>query len=159
MRKFFPASFERKDYSCCSPIGLGYEPIPYCSGCQIWLAMQYNALLPDLSASRFFFSEDRCLNRCNISFAISQVEDCLELNFKYIDYQTLAHLSYSSCVCLTSVHTARAQHFLSVWVLICASTMEILYQFMPCQYHPSYWYGGKNLFSDWYNFGPQASKV
>ena len=58
------------------------------------------------------------MNRCNISFAISRVEDCLELNFKYIDYQTLAHLSYSSCVCLTSVRAARAQHFLSVRVLI-----------------------------------------
>ena len=58
------------------------------------------------------------MNRCNISFAISRVEDCLELNFKYVDYQTLAHLSYSSCVCLTSVRAARAQRFLSVRVLI-----------------------------------------
>ena len=49
-----------------------------------------------------FFSEDRCLNGCNILFAESQVEDCLELNFKYVDYQALAHLSYSSCVCWTS---------------------------------------------------------
>ena len=35
------------------------------------------------------------LNRCNVSFAKSRVEDCLELNFKYVDYQTLAHLSYT----------------------------------------------------------------
>ena len=64
------------------------------------------------------------MNRCNISFAISRVEDCLELNFKYIDYQTLAHLSYSSCVCLTSVRAARAQRFLSVRVLISDSTLQ-----------------------------------
>ena len=64
------------------------------------------------------------MNRCNISFDISRVEDCLELNFKYVDYQTLAHLSYSSCVCLTSVHAARAQRFLSVRVLIGASLSE-----------------------------------
>ena len=56
------------------------------------------------------------MNRCNISFAISRVDDCLELNFKCVDYQTLAHLSYSSCVCLTSVHAARVQRFLSVRV-------------------------------------------
>ena len=71
----------------------------------------------------FLFSEDRCLNRCNISFAISRVEDCLELNFKYVDYQSLAHLSYSSCVCLTFVRAARAQRFLSVRVLISDSTV------------------------------------
>ena len=34
-------------------------------------------------------SEDRCLNRCSISFAKSCVENCLELNFKYVDYQCL----------------------------------------------------------------------
>ena len=84
--------------------------------------MRYNTLLSDLSVSRFFFSEDRCLNRCNILFAISRVEDCLELNFKYADYQTLDHLFYSSCVCLTSVCSTRAQRFLSVRVLINAST-------------------------------------
>ena len=63
------------------------------------------------------------MNRCNISFAISRVEDCLELNFKYVDYQTLAHLSYSSCACLTSVRAARVQRFLSVRVLISDSTL------------------------------------
>jgi len=112
MHIFFPASFERKDCSYCPPIGLAYEPIAYCSSCQIWLVMRYNTLLSDLSTSRFF-TEDRCLNRCNISFAISRIEDCLELNFKYADYQTLAHLFYSSCV---SVRPTRAQRFLSVWV-------------------------------------------
>ena len=35
---------------------------------------------------------------CNVSFAESRVGDCLELNFKYVDYQSLAYLSYSSCV-------------------------------------------------------------
>ena len=64
------------------------------------------------------------MNRCNISFAISRVEDCLELNFKCVDYQTLAHLSYSSCVCLTSVLAARAQRFLSVRVLISDSICD-----------------------------------
>ena len=95
-RKFFPASFERKDYSCCPPIGLAYEPIPYCSGCQIWLAMRYNTyicyIIIRLVRQQILFSEDRCLYRCNISFAISRVEDCLELSFKYIDQQTLALL-------------------------------------------------------------------
>ena len=71
------------------------------------------------------------MNRCNISFAISRVEDCLELNFKYIDYQTLAHLSYSSCVCLTSVHAARAQRFLSVRVLISDSSSYVYGDFSP----------------------------
>ena len=64
------------------------------------------------------------MNRRNILFAISRVEDCLELNFKYADYQTLGHLSYSSCVCLTSVRAARAQCFLSVQVLINVSTVK-----------------------------------
>ena len=67
------------------------------------------------------------MNRCNISFAISRIEDCLELNFKYVDYQTLAHLSYSSCVCLTSVRAARAQRFLSVRVLISDSTRKTVH--------------------------------
>ena len=62
------------------------------------------------------------MNRCNISLAISRVEHCLELNFKYVDYQTLACLSYSSCVCLTSVHATRVQCFLCVRVLISASS-------------------------------------
>ena len=69
------------------------------------------------------------MNSFNISFAISWVEDCLELNFKYVDYQTLAHLSYSSCICWTSVHATRTQHFLSVRVLISASN-RILICFM-----------------------------
>ena len=73
------------------------------------------------------------MNRCNISFAISRVEDCLELNFKYIDYQTLAHLSYSSCVCLTSVRTARVQRFLSVRVLISDSTCVLALDSSPQQ--------------------------
>ena len=32
------------------------------------------------------FLQCRCLNECNVSFAESQVEDCLELNFKHVDY-------------------------------------------------------------------------
>ena len=87
----------------------------------MWLAMWYNTSLSDLSVSRFF-SEDRCLNRYNILFAISWIEDCMELHFKYVEYQTLAHLSYSSCVSLTSRCAARAQRFLSVRVLISDSS-------------------------------------
>ena len=64
--------------------------------------------------------KDRCLNRCNISFAISRVEDCLELNFKYVDYQTLAHLSYSSSWPLCTQKGRNV--FLSVRVLISDST-------------------------------------
>ena len=45
MRKFFPASFERKDYSCWPSVGLAYEPIPYCSSYQIWLAMRYTGII------------------------------------------------------------------------------------------------------------------
>ena len=69
-----------------------------------------------------FFSEDRCLNGCNVSFAVSQIEDCLELNFRYVDYQTLAHLSCNSCVYWISVRATRAQHFFSVRESISAST-------------------------------------
>ena len=49
------------------------------------------------------------MNESNISFAKSQVEDCLELNFKYADYQTLAYLFYSSSVCSVSASATRAQ--------------------------------------------------
>ena len=51
------------------------------------------------------FSEERCLNGCNVSYAVSQIEDCLELNFRYVDYQTLAYLS---CI-LVSTGSLRAQ--------------------------------------------------
>ena len=64
----------------------------------------------------YFFSEDKCLNSCKHLFAESQTEDCLELNFKYTDYETLAYLSYSSYLCWTSVHETRAQSLLSVRV-------------------------------------------
>ena len=49
-------------------------------------------------------------------FAESQVEDCLDMNFRYVNYQTLAHLSYSSYVCWISVCATRAKCFLSVRV-------------------------------------------
>ena len=69
----------------------------------------------------------RFLHRCvRDNQLISEIgliaQPYLELNFKYADYQTLAHLSYSSCVCLTSVRATRAQCFLSVRVIINAST-------------------------------------
>ena len=53
--KYFTTSFNRKDYSCCPPIDLAYEPLPYCSSSQIWPAMRYNRLLSDLFISRSFF--------------------------------------------------------------------------------------------------------
>ena len=72
-----------------------------------------------------FFSEDRCLNGCNVSFAVSQIEDCSELNFRYVDYQTLAYgyLSCSSCVYWISARATRAQRFVSEnqLVLLCLS--------------------------------------
>ena len=42
-----------------------------------------------------------------MSFAESQVEDCSELNFRYVDYQTLAHLSYSSYICMRNESKSR----------------------------------------------------
>ena len=69
-----------------------------------------------------FFSKDMILNGYNSSFAKSWVyiEDCLQLNFKYVDYQTLA---YSSYVCWISVCATTAQPFLSVRVSISVSSM------------------------------------
>ena len=61
------------------------------------------------------------MNGCNVSFAKSRVEDCLELNFRYVDYQPLVYLSYSSYVCWISVRETRAKCFLSVRVSINAS--------------------------------------
>jgi len=64
------------------------------------------------------------LNGCNVSFAVSQIEDGLELNFRYVDYQTLAHLSCSSCVYWISARATRAQLFLSVRESISASIVD-----------------------------------
>ena len=55
------------------------------------------------------FSEDKCLNSCKSLFVESQTEDCLELNFKYIDYETLAYLYHSSYVCWTSAHGVKQE--------------------------------------------------
>ena len=65
-----------------------------------------------------FFSENRCMNGCNVLFAESRVEDCLELNFRYVDYQPLAHLSYSSYVRWRSVHETRVKCYSRVQVSI-----------------------------------------
>ena len=70
-----------------------------------------------------YFFRGQVLAGCNVSFAVSQIEDCLELNFRYVDYQTLAHLSCSSCVYWISAHATRAQRFLSVRESISASTV------------------------------------
>ena len=72
------------------------------------------------------------MNGCNISVAKSRVEDCLELNFKYTNYQTLAHLSCSSYVCWTSGHTTRAQRFSSVRASISPSTVIRNESFCAC---------------------------
>ena len=53
-----------------------------------------------------------------LCFSESWVEDCLEVNFRYVDYQPLAHLSYSSYVCCRSVRVTRAKRYLSVRVSI-----------------------------------------
>ena len=60
-----------------------------------------------------------------MSFAESQVEDCSELNFRYVDYQTLAHLSYSSYICWISVRATRAKRFLSDQVSINVSSYDV----------------------------------
>ena len=56
-------------------------------------------------------------------FAVSQIEDCLELNFRYVDISTP-----SSCVYWISAGSKRAQHFLSVRESISASTVIISLQ-------------------------------
>ena len=89
---------ERKDNSSCHYIGFAYEPIPCCSSYKLWQATIYNTWLSDLSTIGIF-SENRCMNGCNVLLSEYRVEDCLELNFRYVDYQPLAHLSYSSYVC------------------------------------------------------------
>ena len=68
------------------------------------------------SSRILIFSKNECLNGCNLSFAESRVEECLKLNFRYVDYQTLVQLSYSSYVCWISVCATRAKCFLSVRV-------------------------------------------
>ena len=62
------------------------------------------------------------MNRCSISFAKSRVEDCLELNFKYVDYQTLAHAPILQFLCLGDLcaHNKSAT-FLSVRASISSS--------------------------------------
>ena len=72
-----------------------------------------------------FFSENRYLNGCNVLLAESWVEDCLELNFSYLDYQPLVHLSYSFYVCWRFVRVTRVKHYLRVRVSINASSYTI----------------------------------
>ena len=107
---FFPPSLEKKDNSSCPPLAL-QQLKNFASNDKIY---GYQTCLLVES-----FSENRCLNECNVLFAESLVEDCLELNFRYVDYQPLlAHLSYISYVCWRSVHATRVKHFLSVQVSI-----------------------------------------
>ena len=90
-----------------------------CSSYQIWLAMQYNMWIADLSTSRIF---PRIGAWTNVIFRLLY-QRLLELNFKYTDYETLAYLSYSSYVCWTSARETRAQSLLSVQASISASIL------------------------------------
>ena len=80
------------------------------------LTSKDNTWLSDLSTGRiFFFSENRSLNRHNVSFAESQVEE------KRVDFQVFCHQIFSAhdilqflCFYWISVHTTAAKHFLSV---------------------------------------------
>ena len=72
------------------------------------------------------FSKNRCLNGCNVLFAESSVEDCLELNFRYVDCQPLVQLSYSAYVCWRFVHATRVKRYLSVHVSINVSTPVVV---------------------------------
>ena len=96
-----------------------------------------------------FFSKDRCLNGCNVSFAKSQVEDCFELIFKYSDYQTLAHLSCNSYVCWTSGRATRVQCFLSVRASISPSIDDCMCLYSLVYNHLQYY---KILQPVWYRF-------
>ena len=58
------------------------------------------------------------IGACNILFAQFQVEDCLEMNVKYLDYQLLMYLSYSYYVCWRSVRATRVKCYLSVQVSV-----------------------------------------
>ena len=62
---------------------------------------RYNTWFSDLSAIRIF-SKNKCINGCNVLFAQSRVEDCLELNFRYVDYQPLAVVQFTSQITSTS---------------------------------------------------------
>ena len=104
---FFPLSLEKKDNSSCPPLAL--QQLQNLARNDKIYGYQTCLLVES-------FSENRCLNKCNVLFAESLVEDCLELNFRYVDYQPLlAHRSYSSYVCWRSVRATGAKHFLSVW--------------------------------------------
>ena len=52
-----------------------------------WWQLGFSVTRPFLSAKGVacplidFFSRGQCLKGCNVSFAVSQIEDCLELNF------------------------------------------------------------------------------
>ena len=72
------------------------------------------------------FSENGCLNGSNVSFAESRVEDCLELNFMHVNYQTLAHLILQFLCLLDLCARNKGETFLSVRVSINASTKHIL---------------------------------
>ena len=57
---------------------------PYHAAAVAKFGKQCDIIPTCLLVESFFQLGDRCLNRCSISFAKSWVEDCLELNFKYI---------------------------------------------------------------------------
>ena len=76
-----------------------------------------------------------------ISFAESRVEDCLQLNF---NYQALAYPSYSFCVCWTSAHATKAQHFSSVRASISAYILAVSKSSKQGGYFGDRMVGGKN---------------
>ena len=84
--------------------------------CQCWESFQYLYYAIIRFVHWYFFSEDKCLNSCKSLFAESQTEDCLELNFKNIDYETLAYRYHSSYVCWTSARANTVHCLLSVQV-------------------------------------------
>ena len=113
------------DFNWISEFQIGFQPTVYEISFVADPSRFFECLAPRL----------RCLNGCNVSFTVSQIEDCLELNFRYVDYQTLAHLSCSSCVYWISACATRAQRFLSVRESIsassdlhCTNKLNVVYQ-------------------------------
>ena len=100
---------ERKDNSSHPSVGFANKP-------HTMLQQLHNLAIDDIIHGYQtcllveFFPKNRCLNRClngcNVSIAESQVEDCLRMNnFRYVDYQTLAYLSYRVSINASTLFT------------------------------------------------------
>ena len=73
------------------------------------------------------FSEDRCLNGCNI-VAKSWLGDCFEVSLKYADYRTLAYSTVLTCAELLDMFVRNRRvtlNLLSVQLSIGASTVPV----------------------------------